>query len=273
MTRRLSQIARAYPTMLRVGLAEAVAYRVEFLVWVLTTTLPLIMLALWSAAAADGPVGPPGQRFGQHEFVAYYLAALIVRQMSGSWVIWELNMEIRQGVLPLRMMRPIHPLLAYSAESLAAIPMRAAIAVPLALVMLAGAGSGAITRDPLALLTFSFALAGAWLLQFSSMALIGSLGLFIESAVAVYELWLGLFAVLSGYLVPLELFPRWVAQLSHWLPFRYMLGFPVEVLTARLGRGAALGQLALQWAFGIGFAISARGLFQVGLRRYQAYGG
>ena len=40
---------RALPTLWRIGVAETLAYRAEFLVWVLTTTQPLIMLGLWLA--------------------------------------------------------------------------------------------------------------------------------------------------------------------------------------------------------------------------------
>ena len=67
---------RAYPTLLRVGFAGAVAYRAEMLVWMLTTTMPLVSLALWSAVAREAPVG----RFGPGEFVGYFLP----RSSSGS---------------------------------------------------------------------------------------------------------------------------------------------------------------------------------------------
>ena len=54
---------KAYPTLLRVGVAEAVAYRAEMFVWVLATTMPLISLALWNAVAREAPVG----RFTAHQ--------------------------------------------------------------------------------------------------------------------------------------------------------------------------------------------------------------
>ncbi|HVV81815.1 MAG TPA: hypothetical protein VHE35_02005, partial [Kofleriaceae bacterium] len=63
---------RAMPTMLRVGLAETIAYRAEMIVWILTTTMPLVMLALWTSVAAEAPF----QQFTQADFVAYYLGAL-----------------------------------------------------------------------------------------------------------------------------------------------------------------------------------------------------
>src|SRR5262249_19533403 len=49
----IARTARALPTLLRVGVAETVAYRAEFLVWILTTTLPLVMLGLWTSVADE----------------------------------------------------------------------------------------------------------------------------------------------------------------------------------------------------------------------------
>jgi len=114
----LRSAAKAYPQLLRTGFAGAVAYRAEFLIWMFSTNMPLVMLALWAAVARGGPVGP----YSQKGFAAYYLATLLVRLLTGSWVVWELTMEIRSGTLALRLLRPIHPLLAYSAENLAAVP-------------------------------------------------------------------------------------------------------------------------------------------------------
>ena len=38
----LHATVRAFPTLLRVGFADAVAYRAEMLVWILATTMPLV---------------------------------------------------------------------------------------------------------------------------------------------------------------------------------------------------------------------------------------
>src|SRR5206468_10490259 len=103
----LPATASAILFLMWVGFSEAVAYRAEFLVWMLSTTMPLIMLALWSAVAHEAPVG----RFGEKEFVAYFLATFIVRQLTGSWAAWQMNFEIRRGTLALRLLRPIPPML------------------------------------------------------------------------------------------------------------------------------------------------------------------
>ena len=114
--------ARAMPTLLRIGVHEAIAYRGEMLVWMLATTMPLVMLAMWGAVARDAPVG----RYGEPQFVAYFLAAFVVRQLTGAWVFYTMNFEIRDGTLASRLLRPVHPLAAYAAESIASMPMRVA---------------------------------------------------------------------------------------------------------------------------------------------------
>jgi ABC-2 type transport system permease protein len=260
---------RAIPTLVRVGLAEAVAYRAEMLVWLLSTTMPLVMLALMTAVARDAPVG----RFGQADFTAYYLAALVVRLMTGAWVIWEVNFEIRQGTLAYRLLRPIHPLVAYAAENVGAMPLRILAVVPIAAGVVLATGGERLTRDPLLLAVFPVALVGAWLITFLAMAVIGAAAFWVESSGGVFEVWLGLFGVFSGYLVPLELFPRWLETAARFLPFRYMLAFPVEMVIGMTPRPAALGELAIQWIFVGVLALAARLAWRSGLARFAAFGG
>jgi ABC-2 type transport system permease protein len=260
---------RALPTLVRVGLAEAVAYRAEMLVWLLSTTMPLVMLALMHAVAREGPIG----RFAQEDFTAYYLAALVVRLLTGAWVIWEVNFEIRQGTLAYRLLRPVHPLVAYAAENVGAMPLRLAAAIPIAALAAWLVGADHLTRDPLLVAVFPFSVLGAWLITFLAMSLIGALAFYIEASGSLFELWLGLFGVFSGYLVPLELFPGWLSGAARFLPFRYMLAFPVEMIVGKTGRGGALLELAVQWGFVALLGLAARGAWRLGLRRFAAFGG
>jgi ABC-2 type transport system permease protein len=120
------RVARALPTLVRVAAAEMIAYRAEMIIWILTATLPLVMLALWNAAAANGPL----QGFGQAEFARYFAVTLLVRQLTGVWVLWELNQQIRTGALSPMLLRPMNPLWWQFAETLAAIPWRLLVLGP-----------------------------------------------------------------------------------------------------------------------------------------------
>ena len=265
MTRAL----RALPTLLRIGFADAVAYRAELVVWLLSTNMALVMMALLTAVAREAPVG----RFGERDFVAYYLATLVVRLLTGAWVVWEANMEIRQGTLAFRLLRPIHPLVHYAAENLAAVPLRGAIALPIAVLLLLTVGGERVTHDPVLWIVFAVAVAGAWLITFLAMAVIAALAFYVDSATSVAQIWFGLFTVLSGYIMPLEIFPRFIGEAARWLPFRYMLAFPVELVIGLTPRPRALLELGIQWLFVVVLALSARFAWRVGLKRYSAFGG
>ncbi len=265
----LRNTARALPTLFKVGFLEAVAYRAELLVWVLSTTMPLIMLALWSAVAQGGPVG----RFGEREFVAYFLCTFIVRQLTGAWVSWEMNYEVRQGTLAMKLLRPIHPLWTYATENLAALPMRMVVALPAAVIALLVVGAGQLNRDPALWLIWCAAMLGAWLITFLVNLCIGCLAFYLESSLKLMDVYLATFFVFSGYLIPIELFPHWMRGALDWMPFRYQIGFPVELMTAALGRSTALLMLLRQWGFVCLLLLLSSTLWRGGLRRFAAYGG
>ncbi|MBV9949462.1 MAG: ABC-2 family transporter protein [Myxococcales bacterium] len=264
----LRKAVRAFPALLRVGVAEAIAYRAEMLVWVLATTMPLVMLALWTSVARTAPVG----RYGEAEFVTYFLCTFIVRQVTGSWIFWQMNVEVRDGTLAMRLLRPIHPLWAYTAEGLASAPMRALVSVPAAAVALAATGGG-LTRDPARWALWGVAVLGAWLLTLLFNFLIGCASFFLESSTKLMDAWLVFYFVLSGYIVPVDLFPRSLGRAVDWLPFRYQLALPVELMTGARGlrEGAAL--VLGQWAWIVVAGALTALLWRRGVRRFEAFGG
>ncbi len=268
MTSFMTRALRAYPALLKVGFAGAMAYRAELFIWMLTTTMPLVSLALWSAVAERSPVG----RFGPRDFTAYFLVTLIVRQLTSSWLVWEMNADIKSGALSQRLLKPMHPLVLYSADNLAAIPLRALLCVPVAAVMLFGAGER-LPTDSRTLALALAALVGAWLLNFLVTALIGALAFVMESSTAVFQVYLAAFMIFAGYLVPLELFPASLRAVAAVLPFRYTLAFPVELLTGLLEPGRAAVELGIQWAYIAVMGVSTRFAWRAGIRRFGAFGG
>ncbi|HBQ10831.1 MAG: ABC-2 family transporter protein [Sandaracinaceae bacterium] len=260
---------RALPTLMRVGVSQAVAYRAEMLVWVLTTTMPLIMLPLWHAVAEEAPI----RGFGQSRFTAYFLAAFVVRQVVGAWASWTINYEVRTGALSQRLLRPIHPLWTYATENLASIPMRAAIALPVGLTAFFLTGGAHLVRGAAMWAIVPLALLGAWCITFFAHVTIGALSLWMDQSIKVMDIWSAGFFVFSGYLVPIALFPDWLRAAPEYMPFVYQLGFPVDLLTGALSEGEAWRRLGAQWLWVLGLGGLALLVWKRGLRRYGAFGG
>ena len=265
----LAHAVKVFPTLMRIGIAEVVAYRAEFLVWILTTNMPLVMLALWHAVAANGPVG----RFDQTQFTAYFVGVLVVRLATSNWIAWQMSMEIRDGTLSAKLLRPIHPLYSYAADQLSAIPMRIVVVSPIVVALIATSWPRLFRHDPRLVLIFLASLLGAWLLLFFSMVLLGALAFYVDSAMGVFELWIGVYGIFSGYMMPLEVLPGWTGKLASALPFRFMLAYPVETLVGLMSPGQALRQLAVQWLYLAVVSVAAVRVWRAGVRRFAAFGG
>jgi len=263
---------RALPTLWRVGVAETVAYRAEFVVWMLTTTIPLIMLALWTTVASEGPF----EQYRSADFVAYFLATLIVRQLTSNWVAWQMFEDIRMGVLSMRLLRPIHPFWAYGISQAAALPFRSAIAVPVALLLLASSGSHALTTNPLQLAVMAPSIALAWIISYGINFTIGSLGFWVTQAMAVGGVFFSLYTLLSGYMMPLDImhsqFPA-LADFAWATPFPAMVAIPVRLLTRDLPTSEVVRLVAMQAAWAVGCVLLGFAVWRRGLRHFEAVGG
>jgi ABC-2 type transport system permease protein len=264
---------RTLPTLLRIGVAETVAYRGEFLVWILTTTLPLVMLALWTSVAAETPFAGPFRDFSSEDFVAYYLATLIVRNLTGSWVAWQISEEIRMGSMSMRLLRPMHPFAALAITHAAAVPFRSAVALPIAVILLLSSGADALTSDPLQLALVVPSIVLAWLITFAILFALGTLAFFMTRAMSLFNMYVAVFTLLSGYMLPIELLPSWVADVARWSPFRFMLSFPVELMTRDIPAAELATLCGWQVGYTAGTIALALGMWRLGIRRFEAVGG
>lgn len=266
---QISRTIRAIPTLLRIGVAETVAYRAEFLVWLLVTTLPLVMLALWSSVASEAPF----RGFGSKEFVAYYLSGLIVRNVTGSWVGWQISEEIRLGTMAMRLLRPLHPYVAFATSHVAAIPFRLVVALPVAVILLLSSGASALTSEPLQLGLLAPSLALGWMINFNLVFILGTISFWATKTMALMNVYFALFSLFSGYLLPITLLPAIVRDIAYVLPFRYGFSAPVELMTQHLDSE----HIALLVGGQIGWAtvtlLAALLLWRAGVRRFESVGG
>ena len=269
MKSQLSRTIHALPTLLRIGVAETVAYRAEFLVWILTTTQPLIMMGLFTRVAQDKPF----HGYTPSDMVAYYLSTLIVRQMTGNWVAWQVMEEVRMGNMAMRLLRPIHPFFSYAASHVAAIPFRSLVVLPMAVILLLSSGASALSTDPVQLVLLVPSLALAWLLTFLILFTIGALAFFITQTFAIANLYFGMFGLLSGYLMPLDVMPRFIVRIAEYLPFRFMLAAPVEMMTRSLDADRIAYLLGGQLAWSALLLALALFVWRAGVRKFEAVGG
>lgn len=266
MIAALRHLTRASPTMMRVAWAEIVAYRAEMVIWILTATMPLVMLALWNSAASDGPIGA----YGQVEFGRYFAINLVVRQLTGCWVMWELNQAIRTGGLSSWLLRPMHPLAFNLFETLAALPFRLIVLLPLVGAMFWWRPEIAFVPPLETVALFAVSVSLSLALTFLIQCLFGVLCFWFEQSMGLFQAYFAVWAILSGYFLPEGLLPPAIARVSAWLPFHASLGAPIDLLMGV--DSTPLRTLALQGGWVLAVGLLVRALWGAGVRRYGAYG-
>lgn len=259
---------RSYLALIKAYWQVVMEYRAGMVIWILSNTLPLVMLAVWLALAAEGPVG----RFDAREFIRYYLILLLVRQMTTVWVVWDLDRDIRLGELSPKLLLPLDPIHQHVAFNWADKIFRLLTVVPLIALVLITAGAWPERAGIGRLLLFAVTTLAAWTIRFLSQFAIGTLSFWITQSLALNEMFYAGLLMLGGVIAPLELFPDLVRQWTIYLPFRYMLSLPVEILLGRLDPHQLAQALVLQAVWLLLWFTAYRLLWKAGLKRYGAVG-
>ncbi|WP_102125030.1 ABC transporter permease [Deinococcus planocerae] len=261
---------RKMSTLFSVHFAEMTEYRAEIMIWMLSSTLSLVMMLVWMAqasAAASGEI----RGYSPAEFAGYFLATWVMSQLLVVWVAWDLDFAIRQGTLSPQLLRPLDPLWLRYMDHLAGRIVRLPALLALA-ALFAWITGARFSSDPAAYL----ASLGLAFLGFNTRFLweycLGLLAFWTESSTSFQEVaWL-VYAALGGMFAPLAFYPEWVQRVAVWTPFPYMLGLPSQLLAGKAtltdaGRGALvlLVWLTVFWALRLL-------VWRRGLRRYGAVG-
>ena len=105
----MSVLVRIYGALFVTSFQAATQYRVQSVLWLLFAVIrPVVFLAAWSAAAnaQGGTIGD----FTVGDFAAYYVCLTLVSQLTMSWDSYDFEIEVRQGKLSAKLLRPLHPL-------------------------------------------------------------------------------------------------------------------------------------------------------------------
>jgi ABC-2 type transport system permease protein len=242
-------------------------YRAEVIIWILGSSLPLIMMMIWMGLAKDGPVGG----YSASDFAIYFLSVFFVRQITIVWVIWELEREIRLGELSPKLLRPLDPYWQHVMDNLAEKVIRLPIIfIPIALgLWLTGA------RPQLHLLNltlFVVAIILAWLLRFNRQYSLGLLTFWTDQVTGLEQVWFALYIALSGAILPLDLLPAGLQLIIMFTPFPYKIDFPVQLILGKLSSEEILRGFTIQLFWVITFIVLRNVLWKRGLKRYGATG-
>jgi ABC-2 type transport system permease protein len=267
----MRDLRAVYAQQFKTSLAMMLQYRASLVIWLIAHVLePLIYLVVWSAVtrSSGGSVGG----YGPGDFAAYFIVLMLVNHVTYTWVMFEYEYAVRQGTLSFALLKPLHPIHSNIADNVSSklitFPGLAVVAVILAAVF-----HPVFHPIPLwAVAAFVPALFLAFLVRFLVEWTLALAAFWTTRVSAVNQVYFVVALFLSGQLAPIALLPVPVRVAAFILPFRWTVGFPVELLLGKLTPVQALIGIAAQVVW-LGLALLIlRVVWRAGLKVYSAVG-
>lgn len=260
---------RQYAAVLRVYIADILAYPATITIWVLTDVVGAVVAPLvWLAAQHQGSIAG----YTPEGLVFYYVAMLLVGGFVTSHFMWDIGMEIKEGQFTAHLLRPISYLEFILFRNLAWRLGRTVVTAPWFL-LIAFAYSASLGSSPayFGWETWASILLGHFV-SISTVVALAMLALFVEEARTIFEIYYLPMLFLSGQMFPVAMLPDWAQGLVRATPFYYTTALPTEILVGRTAGAAAHSAIVVQLAWIVGSLVVYGVLFRAGMRRYTAVG-
>lgn len=256
------------------GSQNAMEYRMDFLLGMVSAAFPIfIQYFLWKCIyGGTGQQSLFGYTYAQ--MVTYVIIANIVQRLIRTGFEYEMNDDIKNGGLDKFMIRPIgyfqYRMATFVGGKIAQFAV--ILLVMLGVIVTVNLIYGGVIA-PMNVLYFVVTLLLAFLLNFIVFFCVGMLAFTLSEIGFFFEAVRIVFIAMSGGIFPLDVFGQGVSTVMAFLPFKYTVNFPVDVLSGRVaGQELFLGLgVQLLWIAALAF-LSIR-LWNHGLKKYISAGG
>ncbi|MBI3576447.1 ABC-2 family transporter protein [Candidatus Gottesmanbacteria bacterium] len=246
-------------------------YRGDLLIYTLNAfILPLILMSVWTAIADSKTSTLVNKQY----VVQYYFIQMFVNVMVSAWHGPFFGEDIRDGKILKELIRPLGRIWYDITENIGEKVWKLILALPAYILV------GYVVRDSLSpqiliripmLMPIVFLAAAIYFLMHH---IIGVTAFWFSDTGAIKSFHDMIFFVTSGKLFPLHyaagILP---VALFNYLPYKYVIGFPLEVALGTMSAPAIMTGIAIQcfW-LGVLYVLYIN-LWKKGLKIYGGYGG
>lgn len=263
-------LAELYAQQFRTTFASMLQYRAALVIWLIGHVLePLVYLVVWTTVSRSSGGSVGGYTAG--DFAAYFIILMVVNHMTYTWIMYEFEYRVRQGTLSHDLLRPVHPIHSDVADNLTS----KLVTLPAMLIIAVGLGLAFHpTLRPVlwAIAAFLPVIALAFLVRFITEWTLALAAFWTTRVSAINQIYFFAALFLSGQIAPISLLPAPVRVAAWILPFRWTIGFPVELLLGRLTPIQTLEGVVMQAVWVGAGLLLMRAVWRAGLRLYSAVG-
>lgn len=266
MSKYLRKIAR----MFYINWSNILQFRGDIFLWTLTEAItPLIALAIWFTVTSHTQTA-----ISPRDTLTYYVLSILVITATNAWTSHFLTQQILDGELVKYLVRPISVFWEHITDNIDVKIMRLVLPVPAAVAvfwLLPEWFSPSIYAPSRIALAITSVLLGATI-AFVADSLLATFAFWIEDAHQIIGYHYLLWTISSGVLIPYIFLPETIKTILSFLPYRYIVSAPIEILITSSSTTPATTLIAIQVAWIIGLTLVLKVLWQRGLKRYAIPG-
>jgi ABC-2 type transport system permease protein len=263
-----------YSKTFELGFQTALEYRTNFLLSLLSAAYPIFIQTFMWTAIYQNSSEPVVYGFTYQQMIAYTFMAGLVARIVRTGFEYEIMEDIKNGKFSQFLVQPMgyfpYRLSSFLGQKLPNLGMILGILVVVLLGLNAFFG---ISLEFYRVVAFLGALILAVVLNFLIFYCFSAIAFWVVEIGFLFEGIRIVTILLSGGIFPLEVFGPLFVQISNFLPFKYTVNYPINVLNGTISANETIQGMIIQCLWIVTFLLMAQVLWRIGGRRYVAIGG
>lgn len=246
-------------------------HRADVAIWTFSGIFtPFIFIFLWIAVLQSSPQ----TGVGINQIIIYYLLVMLILTTNSAWSAQFIAQDIQKGELNYFLVKPVSfYFLEATKQAAEKIYKVFYVLIAIFLIMLffnIGIEDLNLKYELLPLFFISIILGST--LTFALDLAIGLSAFWLTQIIFLKRYYEFAQAIFSGEIIPIFLMPAGILFINQFLPFRYMLAFPIEIIMGKLDFSQIMFGLAIEiiWVF-IAILIY-KTIYKYGVKAYGGYG-
>ncbi|MCG2691336.1 ABC-2 family transporter protein [Microgenomates group bacterium] len=256
------------------SISDALVYRATGFIWMLNDLGPaLVMIIFWLAAfqTKDTIAG-----YTLSSMVFYYFGVMMINSLIATHPQYFMSEEIRSGAFSNYLVKPVKLAVYKLASALAWRAIRVIFFIPIILILwqLFPAQLTHLSFSLTTLVLFIFSLSLSLLINFFIKMILGLTTIWFTEAGWLFLSFNIVASLFSGEMIPLDLLPSNIIAVNNFLPFKYLVYFPLSLILNKISTAKELFfGLSIEVFWVIFFYCFYRLVLRRGIKNYCAYGG
>lgn len=269
MTVRLYFQMNKYISLFHINWQNSLQYRFSLVVYIGGYSIYIgVLLYLWSAIYSEG------QSVGNYtlsQLITYYILQLMINSIIFSYVSWDVIDNIKTGNFSNFLTKPLDYYLYWFTINISG-KMLEAVFIIITAGIVSFFVSDYVSLPPhlSSMIYFVIAIILGIILAFEMDFCIGMITFWLTQVRTFKYMLQTMILFFAGAMLPLDLFPPVLTRIADFLPFRYLVYFPISIYLGKIEDPLPSFAILIVWI--ILFLVLSRVLLVRGMRRYEAVG-